>query len=466
MSISVCSFAQINSNKNAAIASVEKHQQELINLGDSVWKFAETALKEYQSSKILSDYAAKQGFRVKTNVAEMPTAFIAEYGSGKPIIGILGEFDALPGLSQKAQPTKQPLNENMPGHGCGHNMFGAGSLGAALAIKELMVAGKLKGTIRFYGTPAEEAVGGKLYMARAGLFSDLDVCLDWHPDDENKANMQSSQAMIDLLVSFKGTSSHAAFDPWNGKSALDAAELFTTGVNFFREHVRPTVRMHYVYKNGGNVPNVVPDQASVWIWLRDSKRSGLAVVEDRIRDIAKGAALMAGVTSEVKIQSGDYELLVNETGANVLQKNMESLGPINYTQDEIEFGKQIQKQAGLAQTGFKGEIQPLEKTKEAPEGGSTDVGDISWIVPEITLLATTAPYETPWHSWMVVACGGMSIGHKGMLFASKALSMTMVDLFENEELRQKIRKEFEGKKGTQIWKPMIPDGPPPVEKIK
>lgn len=466
ISISVCSFAQINSNKKAAIASVEKHQQELINLSDSVWKFAETALKEYQSSKILSDYAAKQGFRVKTNVAEMPTAFIAEYGSGKPVIGILGEFDALPGLSQKAQPAKQPLNENMPGHGCGHNMFGAGSLGAALAIKELMVDGKLKGTIRFYGTPAEEAVGGKLYMARAGLFNDLDVCLDWHPDDENKANMQSSQAMIDLLVSFKGTSSHAAFDPWNGKSALDAAELFTTGVNFFREHVRPTVRMHYVYKNGGNVPNVVPDQASVWLWLRDSKRSGLTVVEDRIRDIAKGAALMAGVTTEVKIQSGDYELLVNEAGANVLQKNMESLGSINYTPDEIEFGKQIQKQAGLAQTGLKGEIQPLEKTKQDPEGGSTDVGDISWIVPEITLLATTAPYETPWHSWMVVACGGMSIGHKGMLFASKALSTTMVDLFENEELRQKIRKEFEGKKGTQIWKPMIPDGPPPVEKRK
>src|SRR4030095_2241691 len=466
ISISVCSFAQINSNKKAAIASVEKHQQELINLSDSVWKFAETALKEYQSSKILSDYAAKQGFRVKTNVAEMPTAFIAEYGSGKPVIGILGEFDALPGLSQKAQPTKQPLNENMPGHGCGHNMFGAGSLGAALAIKELIVDGKLKGTIRFYGTPAEEAVGGKLYMARAGLFNDLDVCLDWHPDDENKANMQSSQAMIDLLVSFKGTSSHAAFDPWNGKSALDAAELFTTGVNFFREHVRPTVRMHYVYKDGGNVPNVVPDQASVWLWLRDSKRSGLTVVEDRIRDIAKGAALMAGVTTEVKIQSGDYELLVNEAGANVLQKNMELLGPINYTPDEIEFGKQIQKQAGLTQTGFKGEIQPLETTKQDPEGGSTDVGDISWIVPEITLLAATAPYETPWHSWMVVACGGMSIGHKGMLFASKALSMTMVDLFENEELRQKIRKEFEGKKGTQIWKPMIPDGPPPVEKRK
>ena len=453
-------------NKKAVIASVEKHQQELINLSDSIWKYAETALKEYKSSKALSDYAAKQGFRVKTNMAGMPTAFIAEYGSGKPVIGVLGEFDALPGLSQKAQPTKDPLLENMPGHGCGHNMFGAGSLGAALAIKELMAEGKLKGTIRFYGTPAEESVGGKIYMARAGLFNDVDVCLDWHPNDENKANMQSSQAMIDLLVSFKGLSSHAAFDPWNGRSALDAAELFTTGVNFLREHVKPTVRMHYVYKDGGKVPNVVPDQASVWLWVRDSKRSGVNLVEDRVRDIAKGAALMAGVTTDVKIQSGDYELLVNETGENVLQKNMETLGPINYTTQEIEFGKQIQKAAGLEEVGFKGEIPPLEKTKDDPDGGSTDVGDISWNVPEITLLAVTAPYKTPWHSWMVVACGGMNIGHKGMLFAAKALSMTMVDLFENEDLRQKIRKEFEEKKGKEVWKPMLPDGPPPVDKIK
>src|SRR4030095_12258309 len=200
MFISVCSFAQISSNKKAAIASVEKHQRELINLSDSVWKFAETALKEYQSSKILSDYAAKQGFRVKTNVAEMPTAFIAEYGSGKPIIGILGEFDALPGLSQKAQPTKEPLNEGKPGHGCGHNLFGTGSLGAAVAIKELIAAGKLKGTIRFYGTPAEEDLAGKVWMAKDGLFNDLDVCLDWHPDSENKAGMQSSQAVTDFSI--------------------------------------------------------------------------------------------------------------------------------------------------------------------------------------------------------------------------------------------------------------------------
>jgi len=466
ISISLVVFSQQDPNKKLIIASVEKHQEELINLSDSIWKYAEPALKEYKSSKALSDYAAKQGFRVTKNVSGMPTAFIAEYGSGKPIIGILGEFDALPGLSQKAQPTKEPLQENMPGHGCGHNLFGAGSLGAAVAIKELMADRKLKGTIRFYGTPAEEAVGGKIYMARDGLFNDRDVCLDWHPDYENKANMQSSQAMVDLLVSFHGVSAHAASEPWNGKSALDAAELFTTGVNFLREHVKPTVRMHYVYKDGGKVPNVVPDQASVWIWLRDSKRTGVKEVQGRVSDIAKGAALMAGCTTDTKIQSGDYELLVNETGANVLHKNMETIGPIIYTPEEIEFGKRIQKEAAIEQTGLKGEIKPLEKTKDDPEGGSTDVGDISWIVPEITLLATTAPFQIPWHSWMVVACGGMSIGHKGMLFASKALGTTMVDLFENEDLVQKIRKEFEEKKGKEVWKAMLPDGPPPVEKIE
>ena len=466
----VCIFfrssAQVNANKTSVITSVENHQQELINLSDSIWKYAEPALKEYKSSKALSDYAARQGFRVKTGVAEMPTAFIAEYGSGKPVIGILGEFDALPGLSQKAQPTKDPLQADMPGHGCGHNMFGPGSLGAALAIKELIAKGKLKGTVRFYGTPAEESVGGKVYMARAGLFNDVDVCLDWHPNDENKANMQSSQALIDLLVSFKGVSSHAAYDPWNGRSALDAAELFTTGVNFLREHVKPTVRMHYVYKDGGKVPNVVPDQASVWIWIRDSKREGVKIVEDRVRDIAKGAALMAGTTADVKIQAGDHELLINETGEVALQKNMEMLGPINYTTQEIEFGKQIQKEAGVEQVGFRGGIPPMEKTKDDPDGGSTDVGDISWNVPEITLLAATAPYKTPWHSWMVVACGGMSIGHKGMLFASKALAMTMVDLFENEELIKNINKEFIERKGKQVWAPMLPEGPPPVEKLK
>ena len=456
--------ATVPANKTAIMASVEKHQQELISLSDQVWGFAETAMKETKSSKVLADYAEAQGFKVTRGVAEIPTAFIAEFGSGKPIIGVLGEFDALPGLSQKAQPTKEALLEGAPGHGCGHNMFGAGSLGAALAIKELIAAGKLKGTIRFYGTPAEEDLSGKVYMARAGLFNDLDVCLDWHPDYETKANMQSSQAVTHYAISFKGKSAHAAADPWNGRSALDAAELFNIGINFLREHVKPSVRMHYVYTKAGKVPNVIPDEASVWLWIRDSKRSGVVEVSERMKDIAKGAAMMAGVAYDVKMESGLYELLINETGAKALQKNMEFVGPITYTKEELDFGEKIMTAYGLEVKGINGNIKSLEATKENPPGGSTDVGDVSYIVPEITLLTTTAPFEAPWHSWVVVACGGMSIGHKGMLFTSKALGTTMVDLFENEKLRTDIKEEFLKRKGKEVWKAMLPDAPPPVPK--
>ena len=452
----------VPANKKAVLSSVEKHEKELIGLSDQVWGFAEIAMQEHQSAKVLSDYAEAQGFRVQRNVASIPTAFIAEYGSGKPIIGILGEFDALPGLSQKSTPEKSILKEGAAGHGCGHNMFGAGSLGAAVAIKELLQQGKIKGTIRFYGTPAEEDLAGKVYMAREGVFNDLDICLDWHPGYENLANMQSSQAIVDYTVTFKGKSAHAAADPWNGKSALDAAELFNVGMNFLREHVRPSVRIHYVYKNGGNVPNVIPDEASVWMWIRDSKRSGVAIVEERMRQIAKGAAMMAGVDVELKLGNGLYELLVNETGAKTLHKNMELVGPISYTKEELDFADKIMKNYGAESLGINGNIQPLEQTKPDPDGGSTDVGDVSYIVPEITLNAVTAPYKSPWHSWVVVACGGMSIGHKGMLFAAKSLGTTMVDLFENEQLRKDMRKEFDLRKGKEVWKAMLPDGPPPV----
>lgn len=453
---------KVNPNKNAVIQSVEKHQAELIKLSDQIWSFAETALREHQSAKVLADYAESQGFTVKRGVAGMPTAFTAEFGSGKPIIGIMGEFDALPGISQKAQPTKAPLVEGAAGHGCGHNLFGAGSLGAAIAIKELIQQGKLKGTIRFYGTPAEESVGGKIYMAREGLFGDLDVCLDWHPDTEIAASTQSSQALVDFIVEFKGKAAHAAFDPWNGRSAVDGLEAFTNGVNMLREHVRPSVRMHYAIVKGGDVPNVVPDYAKVWMWVRDSKRSGVEEVFARVQEIAKGAGMIAGVEAKVTIQTGDYELLVNRKGAEVLQKNLELLGPIVYTPEEIAFAKKIQEVQGGEQTGLNGKINPLRETREHPAGGSTDVGDISWNVPEITLVATTAPANTAWHGWSVVACGGMSIGHKGLVFAAKALGMTMVDLFENETARKEIRAEFEQRKGSHVYKAYIPDGPPPV----
>jgi aminobenzoyl-glutamate utilization protein B len=451
-------------NKQSVIQSVAKHENELISLSDQVWSHAEIAMKEHQSAKVLSDYAEKQGFKVTKNIAGIPTAFIAEYGSGKPIIGILGEFDALPGLSQKAQSTKEELNKGAAGHGCGHNMFGAASLGAAVSIKELIASGKLKGTIRFYGTPAEEDLAGKVYMARDGVFNDLDVCLDWHPDYENKANMQSTQAIVSYTVSFKGKSAHAAADPWNGKSALDAAELFNIGINFLREHIKPSVRIHYVYKNAGNVPNVIPDEASVWIWIRDSKRSGVSAVEERMKEIAEGAARMTRTEASFFMDNGLYELLVNETGAKVLHKNMELVGPIKYTPDEIAFANKIMKEYGAEPLGINGNIKAMEITRPDPDGGSTDVGDVSYIVPEITLNAATAPYKSPWHSWVVVACGGMSIGHKGMLFAAKSLGTTMVDLFENETLRKEIRAEFDKRKGNEVWKAMLPDGPPPVPK--
>lgn len=456
----------LSKNKKAVIASVENHQKELIELSDQIWAFAETALLENNSSKALADFAEKQGFKVERGVAGLPTAFVATYGSGKPIIGVLGEFDALPGLSQKAQPTKEALVNGAPGHGCGHNMLGVGGLGAAISIKELIESGKLKGTIRFYGTPAEENYSGKAYMGRAGLFNDLDVCLDWHPGDEVEANMQSSQAITDFSISFKGKTAHAAADPWNGRSALDAAELFTTGMNFLREHIKPSVRIHYVYTSAGKVPNVVPDEASVWLWIRDSKRSGVAEVSERMKDIAKGAALMAGVEYSVKLNSGLYELLKNETGEKLLHSNMELIGPITYTEEELAFANQIMKEYKMEAKGLKGEIKPLEATKDDPPGGSTDVGDVSHIVPEISLSVTTAPYLGPWHSWVVVACGGMSIGHKGMLFASKALGTTIVDLFENEKVRNEIKEEFLKRKGDEVYKAMLPDGLPPFPESK
>lgn len=467
--ISICQIGvmvakpqKVDEKKRQVLTSVDIHQDELIKLSDQIWQFAETAYKEHKSATILADYAELKGFKVERGVADIPTAFVASYGSGKPVIGILGEFDALPGLSQKVQTTKEAVENGTSGHGCGHNLFGAGSLGAALAVKELIAEGKLEGTVRFYGTPAEEDGNGKVYMARAGFFNDLDVCLDWHPGDENEANLQSSLSISSYTISFHGKTAHAAADPWNGRSALDAAELFTTGLNFMREHIKPTVRMHYVYTSSGKVPNVVPEEASVWLWIRDTKRIGVAEVAERMKDVAKGAALMAGVDYKIELEGGIYERLVNEAGVKALYKNMELVGPITYTDEEIAFANKIMETYGLEQQGIKGEVSPMKGTKENESVGSTDVGDVSHIVPEITLSATTAPYKCPWHSWGVVACSGMSIGHKGMLFAAKSMAATMVDLFEDKALRDSIKAEFIKRKGNEVWEPMVPEGPAPI----
>ncbi|HYP26401.1 MAG TPA: amidohydrolase [Blastocatellia bacterium] len=450
--------------KEEALASINKHKPELIRMSDQIWSFAETALRETRSAKLLADYAEAQGFKVERGVAGMPTAFTATYGQGKPVIGVLGEYDALPGLSQKTSPTKEAVQPGSPGHGCGHNLFGPASLGAAISIKELIAAGKLKGTVRFYGTPAEEAVGGKVYMARDGLFNDLDVCLAWHPSDETRADTQSTQAIVDFIVEFNGKSAHAAFDPWNGRSAVDGLELFTHGINMLREHVKPTVRIHYTVMNGGDVPNVVPEYAKVWCWVRDSKRAGVDEVLARVRKVAEGAAMMAGVESKLTVQAGDYEMLVNMAGAKLLNANLNWVGPIKYSEEEQEFARAIQRATGVEPRGLKGEVQPLEEPKPDPPGGSTDVADVSWIVPTLHFSVTTAPEASPWHAWPVVACGGMSIGHKGMEQAAKALAATMVDLFEDASVRAEIQAEFREKTRGHVYKPYIPNGPPPVPK--
>ncbi len=427
-------------------------------LSDEIWRYAETALKETRSSKALADWAESKGFRVTRGVANLPTAFVAEFGSGKPVIGIMGEFDALPGISQKAQPTKEALDAGAPGHGCGHNLFGVGSLAAAYAIKELIAAGKLQGTIQFFGTPAEEAVGGKLYMLREGVFKDVDVMLAWHPGDETQSDTKSTQALVDLTIEFHGRAAHAAFDPWNGKSASDGAELFTIGLNMMREHIRPTSRMHYVIQQAGIVPNVVPEYAKVWVWLRDNERPEVDRLLARIRQIAEGAGLAADVQSQVNVQGGDWNMLVNMTGQRIAHANMEWLGPIAYTSEEQEFAKTIQKETGVEPRGLLGNIKPFEANPGPAEGGSTDVADVSWNMPIIHLSVTTAPVGAPWHGWPVVACGGMSIGHKGMVFASKALAATMIDLYRDPKNVAAMREEFAKKTEGVTYKPYIPAG--------
>jgi len=448
--------------KEAAVASVENHARDMIELADTIWAYAETALRETRSAKLLADYAEKQGFQVERGVAGMPTAFVASYGRGRPIIGIMGEYDALPGLSQKAQTDKAPLEEGAAGHGCGHNLFGAGSLGAAVALKELIEAGELQGTIRFYGTPAEEAVGGKLYMVRDGLFDDVDVALAWHPSNRTVADTRSTQALVDFVVEFRGHAAHAAYDPWNGRSALDGLELFTHALNMMREHVRPSVRMHYSILEGGDVPNVIPERARLWCWLRDTKHEGVDELLERARKITEGVALATGTEATLTVQSGDYEMLVNMAGARIIHENFRWLGPIPFTDEEHEFARAIQRATGTKETGLEAEAEPLADGPGDPEGGSTDVADVSWAVPTLHLSVTTAPADAPWHAWPVVASGGMSIGHKGMIYAAKALAATMVDLFEDEDARAAIRAEFEKSTAGKTYRGYLPDGPPPV----
>ena len=442
--------------------SIDNKKENLISISDAIWEAAETSLEEYTSSKLLMDYARENGFEVTENVADIPTAFMAKYGSGKPVIGILGEFDANAGISQKRIPKKEARIEGGAGHGCGHNLFGTASLGAAIAIKEQIEKGTIQGTVIFYGTPAEETIFAKVWMVRAGVFDQLDVCMDWHPGDTVVSGTETSKALVDFRVMFDGETSHASADPWNGRSAVDALELYTTGLNYYREHILPTSRIHYQIEKAGNVVNVVPDKAQIWTRLRENSVEKVDVMYERALDIAKAAALMTGTTYKTKLISGIYEILVNRTGAEIMQKNLKALGNITYTTEEVEYANSILKESGKPQIGIDGEVKPLQETLPA-QGGSTDVGDVSQVVPTVRMSATVAAKNGPWHSWAVVACTGMSIGHKGMIYAAKALSMTMADLYKNPKLLTAVKEDYRKNKKPGKYKPRILPGPPSLD---
>jgi aminobenzoyl-glutamate utilization protein B len=442
--------------------SIDNKKENLISISDAIWEAAETSLEEYTSSKLLMDYARENGFEVTENVADIPTAFMAKYGSGKPVIGILGEFDANAGISQKRIPKKEARIEGGAGHGCGHNLFGTASLGAAIAIKEQIEKGTIQGTVIFYGTPAEETIFAKVWMVRAGVFDQLDVCMDWHPGDTVVSGTETSKALVDFRVMFDGETSHASADPWNGRSAVDALELYTTGLNYYREHILPTSRIHYQIEKAGNVVNVVPDKAQIWTRLRENSVEKVDVMYERALDIAKAAALMTGTTYKTKLISGIYEILVNRTGAEIMQKNLEALGNITYTTEEVEYANSILKESGKPQIGIDGKVKPLQETLPA-QGGSTDVGDVSQVVPTVRMSATVAAKNGPWHSWAVVACTVMSIGHKGMIYAAKALSMTMADLYKNPKLLTAVKEDYRKNKKPEKYRPRILPGPPSLD---
>ena len=455
----------VNKLKKDLLNSIEEKTLELTSLSDKIWEAAEVAFREDKSAEYLIEYAEANGLTIERGLAGMPTAFTASYGKGKPVIGIIGEFDALPGLSQTTAPYRDELIEGGAGHGCGHNLFGTASLGAAIAIKELIEKGSIEGTVKFFGTPAEEKFFGKLWMIREGVFDDVDICMDWHPADKTEANVQPSLALVDFMVEFTGQSAHASMDPWNARAANDALELYTSGINAYREHVKPSVRMHYHIQDAGQVVNVVPDYSRIWVRVRDITKEGLQPVYDHVRKMAGGAAIMANVEHKVSLISGIHDLLPNRTGGAAMQKNLEALGDVQYTQQEIDFALEMQRNNGKPKIGIDSKIRSLRETLKSPGGGSTDVGDVSYNVPVVSLNATTAPKGVPWHSWSVVASSGMSIGHKGMLYAAKALGMTMVDIFKDSRLRDDIKREFDERIGEYEYDPFLDPGPPPINYV-
>lgn len=413
-----------------------------------IWSHPEVGLQEVRASGELIAMLERNGFKIERGVAGMPTAFVATAGSGRPIVGILAEFDALPGTSQAAvsEKRKRDDSDNDAGHACGHSLFGVASTAAAIAAYTTAHAAHLPGTIRLYGTPAEETGIGKVYMARAGLFDDLDAALHWHPSDKSQVSFATSKCVISVKYHFDGVSAHASMSPYAGKSALDAVELMDVGANFLREHLREDARIHYVITDGGGQPNVVPPTAEVWYYLRADAHTDGEKMLARIRDIAKGATLMTGTTVTEHIESDSFELLPNRPLSELLQRQLDRIGGPRFDERERSFARQTQ--ADLADAPF----EPLS-TKVVPLSdqpwlikASTDVGNVSWAVPTSGLNVACYTNGAPGHSWQIVACAGTSIGEKGMMVAARVLAGAAVDLLSNPALIGDARRDFDARR--------------------
>jgi len=461
--ISLASLGQAQGQsdpKAGALAWIDANASTLNRVNRNIWGWAETGLEEFKSSKELQDLLRGNGFTVESGVAGMPTAFVASFGTGRPVIGVLAEFDALPGLSQDATAERKARPEVMAGHGCGHSVFGTASTAAAIGVKQALASGAIKGTVKLFGTPAEETGIGKTYMLREGVFKDVDTLLAWHAGDTTRASWDFSKAMVSVKFKFEGLPSHASVSPSQGRSALDAVELMSVGANYMREHVKEDARIHYVITNGGGQPNVVPPSAEVWYYVRANKHTDVEEYFQWLSEIARAAAAMSRTKLiETRIDADMHEVLPNRTLVELIQKNLELVGPPVFDDREKAFARATQKDLKPPPTLALAErIEPLEPGPPPQAPHSTDVGDLTWFFPVGQLTVATYSYGAPGHSWQIAACTGMSIGEKGMMVAAKTLAGSAIDLYRSPDLIQRARDDQKKMVGALKYTTLIPEG--------
>ena len=468
-STTVAFAADANRIKRDAWSWIDSQTQVLETANLNIWSYAEIGLAESKSSKELQDLLVANGFSIETGVAGMPTAFVATYGNSGPVIGILAEFDALPGVSQAASPIETIGPNPEAGHACGHSVFGVGSTGAALAIKELIAADSFDGIIKLYGTPAEETGIGKVYMLRAGYFKDDDVILNWHPSDRNRASYGNTKAIVNVKFKFRGSAAHASAMPWSGRSALDGVELMSVGVNYMREHIKPDARVHYVITKGGGQPNVVPPEAEVWYYIRADTFEDVVSYYEWISDIARAAATMSRTElEEIEVQSEIHEMITVRALTEQTHKNLTAIGAPKWEKHELAFARTTQlefqdpfgRPIGDDDTpALSMMIQPLPD-EPTPARASTDVGDISWFVPVGGLGVASYGYGLPTHSWPVVAATGTTIGTKALVTAAKTIAATAIDLYTDPNLMARVKADWRKSRGDAPFRTVIPEGQP------